>query len=162
LVGQKFLLWRLKKSEDAKNEAATDSKADEVTQIDDEGAAAGPTVDDDVQKAEQKAARMAKEFTAEEIAMAAAEAMKGVATDYAVDEVAELRFQQDPDVWVECKIVGHSDLAYQYKVEIDSGACQDAYLYEGQTLDVSVRSLRKLEACEGEGVAKSEAAKKKE
>jgi hypothetical protein len=118
-----LLLWRLKH----KGEVATDNTADEIAQ-----------------KAAQTKAGVATDYTADAIKQKAALAKEGIATDYTADEIAEVLFF-DSEIWVQCKIVGHSAQPNHYKIEIDPGVHQDAYFYEGQTPDVSVRNLRKLE-----------------
>lgn len=140
MIAQRFLvtwLQRSDKAKAAKEELAAGDTADAAA----EKAALAEKLEK-LEKAE-KAARKAQESTADVIAKSE-QVDEDVATDYSIGEVAELRFKMDPDIWVECKIVGKSSLPNHYKTEIDSDCHQDAYFYEGQTIDVSVLNLRKL------------------
>merc|ERR1712232_25868 len=80
----------------------------------------------------------------EDAAFLAAAQAKGVATEYAVDEIAETKTSTNPDVWMQCKILGPSEYPNQYQGEVGPDCHQDAFLYEGSVMEAPILSLRKL------------------
>merc|ERR1712139_310544 len=109
----------------------------------------GATVDDSAEKAAHEggaATEGGKDDIdiAEIIKKEAAQGKVREAGDYTIGESAEVRMESGD--WVPCKIVANGEEPLHYKIEIEPDCCQDAYLYEGTTPEVSVICLRKATA----------------